>query len=299
METHSLTSSYSPARGVHLDRITWLLCGLLGVLLLAVYFPTLKWTLQVLLSSDDMAHGLFAPLLAAYIVWQKRAAILADPAAPNVWGVVIIVLAGIAGVIASLGTSSTLLRFAFMASLAGCIVLAGGFTALSRLRFPVLLLFFAFPIPQLLYAEMTAPLQSLATLLSKQVLEIVGFSVVREGNLLELPHYHLSIVEACSGIRSLLTLAFFCVLYAYFLEQKLWQRIMVVALSVPSALLLNVVRITATGVLGEWRPELTHGIYHEGLGWACLALAFALVLFFRWALHGGLGYVNRRLESSR
>lgn len=288
--------SYPPsARAMRLDRIGWILCGVMAVLLVAVYFPALRWTAQVLFSSEDMAHGLFAPLVAVYIVAQNRAEILKWPARPNFWGLAILAAAGALGVTGSLGTSTTLLRFAFLASLAGCIVSLGGFTALSRLKFPLLLLLFSFPIPQLLYAEITAPLQNMATFFSHRILELSGFSIIREGNLLELPHYRLSIVEACSGIRSLLTLAFFCVLYAYFLERERWARFAVVALSIPAAMILNVARITVTGMLGEWAPRFTVGIYHETLGWACLALAFGVVL----VLHRGLLYVHRSLAHPR
>jgi len=273
----------------YLNRAALILCGLLGVALIAVYFPALRWTAQILFSSEDMAHGLFAPLVALYIAVSKRGEILQQPAAPSMWGILVLAIAGAAGVIASVGTSATLQRFAFLASLIGCIVLVGGLPALLRLKFPLFLLLFTFPIPQLLYAEITAPLQSWATILSEKTLALAGFSVIREGNLLELPHYRLSIVEACSGIRSLITLAFFCVLYAYFLEERTWARLAVVALSIPAALILNVVRITATGILGEFNPRFTQGIYHEALGWACLALAFGLVL----VLHRGLRYVNR------
>ena len=275
------------------NRTAWLLCGLLGVVLLAIYFPTLRWTTQILFASDDMAHGLFAPLVGLYIAIEKRHEILAAPASPSMWGILILSVAGTAAVIATLGNSATFQRAAFLASLTGCIVLIGGFPALLRLKFPLLLLLFTFPLPQVLYAEITAPLQSLATYFSEKVLALAGFSVLREGNLLELPHYRLSIVEACSGIRSLITLAFFCLLYAYFWERKTSARVAVVALSIPAALILNVTRITATGILGETNPQFTLGVYHEALGWACLALAFGLVLI----LHRSLRYVHRSIAS--
>jgi len=294
MLTEASPAPFQPLpEALRLNRTAWALCGLLGVVLLAIYFPTLRWTTQILLSSEDMAHGLFAPLVALYIAIEKRHEILAAPASPSMWGVLILAVAGTVGVIATLGNSATFQRAAFLASLTGCIVLIGGFPALFRLKFPLLLLLFTFPLPQVLYAEITAPLQSWATFFSEKVLTLAGFSVLREGNLLELPHYRLSIVEACSGIRSLITLAFFCLLYAYFWERRTSARLAVVALSIPAALILNVTRITATGILGETNPKFTLGIYHEALGWACLALAFGLVL----VLHRGLRYVYRSIAS--
>jgi exosortase len=249
----------------------------------------------VIFSSDDMAHGMCAPFIAGYVIFQKRQAVFGNLGAPNRWGLVGLILSGMLATAGSLGDSTTVLRFAFLISLSSCVLLVGGWRALSQLKFPILLLLFTFPIPPTLYARMTGPLQSLATNLSQSSLELLGFSALREGNLLELPHYRLSIVEACSGIRSLVTLLFFCCIYAYFMKRDLWARIVIVAVSIPAALLLNVVRITLTGVIGEWRPELTQGLYHETLGWICLALGFGMALFFYRALF----YLRRGVSHAR
>lgn len=268
-----------------LDLKTRVLAGILLLLVLVVYAPTLVWTGRVILSSEDMAHGMCAPFIAAYIIALKRKDALAHLAAPNWWGLAVLALSSLLGVSGGLSGSTTIQRFAFLISLAACLLLIGGLPTLSRFKFPILLLLFTFPIPPVLYAQLTGPLQSLATTFSQSFLELLGFSTLREGNLLELPHYRLSIVEACSGIRSLVTLLFFCCLYAYFMERKFWPRVFIVALSIPCALLLNVVRITVTGVLGEWRPVLTHGTYHEILGWICLVLGFGLVLLVNRIVH--------------
>ncbi len=278
-----------------LDSKSAVLAGVLFVLLFAVYAPTLIWTARVIFSSDDMAHGMCAPLVAGYLVFQKRKSLLSNLDAPAPWGLLTLFFASFLAVAGSLSGSTTVMRFAFLITLASCILLAGGVAALSRLKFPLLLLLFTFPIPPVLYAQITGPLQSLATGVSKWLLELIGYSALREGNLLELPHYRLSIVEACSGIRSLVTLLFFCCIYAYFMERKLGARISIVALSIPSALLLNVVRITVTGVFGEWRPALTHGTPHEILGWICLVLGFGLVL----TLHRAFRFLNRGFSFAR
>ena len=276
-----------------LDLTSAVLASILFLLAFGVYAPTIIWTARIVFTSEDMAHGMCAPLVAGYLVFQKRELLMSSLAAPGRWGLIPLLLAGLLAVGASLSGSATVMRFAFLITLASCIVLVGGRAMLFQLKFPLLLLLFTFPIPPVLYAEITGPLQSLATGLSKSLLEFLGFSVLRDGNLLELPHYRLSIIEACSGIRSLVTLLFFCCLYAYFMESKLAPRIAIVVLSIPCALLLNVIRITTTGVLGEWRPALTQGTPHEILGWICLALGFGLVLLLHRALRPltrGLGF---------
>jgi exosortase len=241
-----------------------------------VYWRTIVQTADFLAFSDDMAHGFFAPIVAAYIGWSQRSVAFKNP--PSAWGLLVLSVAATIAVIATVGESTTIARFALLMSITGCILLAGGFRALRILSFPLALLLFTFPLPQVLYGEITLPLQMVATRLSEWALEHLGFSVMSEGNILNLPHQRLSVVEACSGLRSLITLSFFCLIYAYFFEPNRWLKMLIIAAVVPSAILLNALRITATGVLGEFAPQYTHGLAHEILGWLCFAAAFGLVL---------------------
>src|SRR5262249_6390482 len=136
---------------------------------------------------------------------------------------------------------------------------------------------FTFPVPQTLYGDLTLPLQLTASRFAETALEMLGYSVVRNGNILELSHMQLSVVEACSGIRSLITLSFFCLVYAYFCELRRWLQALIVGMAAPAAIFMNGMRVTMTGVFGKTNPELTHGTAHEILGWACFAIGFAIV----------------------
>jgi exosortase len=146
------------------------------------------------------------------------------------------------------------------------------------------LLLFTFPIPDVLYGELTQPLQLLATRLSESALELFGFSVIREGNILQLVHMRLSVVEACSGLRSLVTLFFFCLIYAWFFEDRIWLRTVIALSAIPVAVGVNVLRITATGILGRYDIAWTSGTRHEILGWTAFALGFLLVFLFHAAV---------------
>jgi exosortase len=237
----------------------------------------LRMTGETLLFSDDMAHGLFAIPVALFLVWQDRD-YLKDPAgAPSAWSLAALGFAACLGVASSLANSSTFSRFAFLISLAGCLLLTGGAAALRKFAFPLALLLFTFPVPDVLYGELTQPLQLLATRLSELSLETLGLSVLREGNVLQLTYMKLSVVEACSGLRSLITLSFFCLVYGYFFEDKLWLRSLLVVSAIPAAILVNVLRITSTGLLGRHHPEWTSGVHHEFLGWSGFFVGFSLV----------------------
>ncbi len=116
-------------------------------------------------------------------------------------------------------------RTAFLVSLAGAVLFLGGTRALSLLAFPLSLLLFLFPIPAIIYAHITLPLQIFASSAAETVLNWIGIPVLRDGNILEIPHDRLSVVDACSGIRSLLSLAFLALIYAYFFDKRVCDAV--------------------------------------------------------------------------
>jgi exosortase len=249
----------------------------LGLLLLVCYWPALKVSAMFLLFSDDMAHGLAAPIVAGYIAWSKRTILSSGSLAPSLSFIPVLLAGSLIAIVGTIGASTTFERFGLLISLAGCLLLFGGFAGLRCFLFPLLLLLFTFPIPAVLYGEVTLPLQLLASRLAELSFEGLGYSVIRDGNILELAHLRLSVAEACSGIRSLVTLAFFCVVYGYFLENRRWLQLLIVAASVPAAIFMNVIRILLAGILGAGNPAWIHGTLHDTLGWAAFCLGFGLV----------------------
>jgi exosortase len=248
---------------------------------------------RLVISSDDMAQGFFAPLVAAYIAWNDRQVLTKPTSTGNYWSLVFVLAGAVIGLAATLANSTTFARFGFQFSMAGCFLSLGGWVALKRLLFPLALLFFSFPVPDVLYAQVTQPLQLLATSLAEGAFELMGYSVYREGNILQLTHMRLSVVEACSGLRSLMALFFFCIVYAYFFETRRWRRILIAAASIPSAIIVNVLRITSTGVLGQHHPEWTEGTRHEIVGWIAVTVGFLAVLL----LHRQFPSRDQRLQA--
>jgi exosortase len=233
---------------------------------------------KLIVSSDDMAQGFFAPIIAAYIAWNQRDVLTKPANTGSYWSLGFVIIGAVIGLAASLANSTTFARFAFQFSMAGCFLCLGGWLAVKRLLFPLALLFFTFPVPDVLYGQITQPLQLLATSLAEGAFELMGYSVYREGNILQMTHMQLSVVEACSGLRSLIALFFFCLVYAYFFETRFWRRVLIASASIPSAIIVNVLRITSTGVLGKYHPEWTEGTRHEIVGWAAVTVGFLAVL---------------------
>jgi exosortase len=157
------------------------------------------------------------------------------------------------------------------------------------LAFPLLLLPFMIPIPAIIYNRITFPLQIFASTVAENVLNFIHIPTLREGNVLELPSQKLDVAEACSGIRSLLSLTFLSLVYAYFFDRRVWMRGVLFLATIPIAILANAGRVTLTGVLSEMNPDLAKGFSHELEGWIIFLIALGLLI----ALHAIL---NRFLK---
>jgi exosortase len=279
--------------GVALKRLPWPVLAWFGALLLLSYAPVL-WRLVRQWDSDpDMGHGFFVPIVVGFIVWQKRAELLALPTAPNWWGLAVVLYAGFQLWIATLGAELFLARTAFVISVIGMVLLLGGTAWVRALAFPLFLLFFMIPIPTVVYNNITFPLQLLASRVSTEALNMMQIPVLREGNVLELADQKLSVVEACSGIRSLLSLTFLSLVYGYFFERKVWMRVVLFFSTIPIAIVANASRVTLTGVLAESKPELAEGFFHTASGWVIFMVALAILLVLHQILNRAYRLLHR------
>jgi len=289
-------SSSTAATVLRTGRLPWIGWAWLGALLLISYAPVL-WRLMRQWDADpDMGHGFFVPLVAGFIVWQKRAKLLAMKPSPNWWGLAIVIYGGLQLWIATLGAELFLARTAFVISVIGIVLLLGGLAWVRELAFPLFLLFFMIPIPTVVYNSLTFPLQLLASRVSTQALDWLQIPVLREGNVLELAEQKLSVVEACSGIRSLLSLTFLSLVYGYFFEKKTWMRVVLFLATIPIAIVANASRVTLTGVLTEYKPELAEGFFHTVSGWVIFMVALAILLVLHQILNGGYRLIRLRRQ---
>jgi len=259
-------------------RIPWVPMGVIFALLVVCYFPVLKHLLWQWENDADMGHGFFVPVIAAYIAWQRRDEVLATPVKPNYWGLLLIAWGAVQLIIGMLGVELFLQRTAFLISLVGAILTIGGTGVVRALAFPLFLLIFMIPIPAVIYTQITFPLQLFASRVAETVLAMLGIPVLRDGNVLELASQKLSVVEACSGIRSLLSLTFLSLVYAYFFDAKTWMRAALFVATIPIAILANAGRVTITGILSEWRTDLAQGFFHSVEGWIIFIVAMIFMI---------------------
>ena len=241
-----------------------------------------------------MGHGFFVPVIAGFIAWKKRQRIAEMIPAPNWWGLAIMLWAGFQLYIATLGAELFLARTSFVISIIGAVLLLGGTKYLRIFSFPLFLLFFMVPIPAVIYNQITFPLQIFASKVAEVAIDVLQIPVIREGNVLILPQQTLNVVEACSGIRSLLTLTFLSLVYGYFFEARTWVRVVLFFSTIPIAIAANAGRVAFTGVISQFKPELAEGWFHEAQGWVIFMIGLTILVAFHQFLIHASQLISRR-----
>jgi len=242
-------------------------------------------------NSPDFSHGFFVPLFSGYVVWQERRKLASLPLLPSWSGLGMVAIAMCTLSVGQLGAELFLSRFSLLILLAGLIVLFGGWHYLRALFFPLAFLILMIPIPAIVFNQIAFPLQLLASQVASVILPWLGVPVLREGNVIHLPAMPLEVAEACSGIRSLMSLISLSVIYGYLMEKRLWLRWLLALASIPIAVAANNVRIIGTGLLAQyWSPEMAQGYYHTSWGW----ITFVISLLMLYGLHGLISKVLQK-----
>ena len=272
----------SPAKtGIPWPAIAWF-----SGLLILVYFPILKPLVTQWATDEDAGHGFFVPLVAGYIAWQRREQLENLQWKGSRWGIVLMLWGAAQAYVGWLGAEIFLQRSALLITLIGMLLALGGPPVIRALAFPLALLPFMIPLPAIVYNRITFPLQLFASQVAEIILGAVGIPVLRDGNVLELASQKLSVVEACSGIRSLMSLTFLSLVYAYFFDRKVWMRGALFMGTIPIAILANAGRVAITGILSETvSPDLAHGFFHSLEGWIIFLIAFAMLLALHFVIN--------------
>jgi exosortase len=249
--------------------------------LILVSFAPVLWRLaEQWLTNDDMSHGVFVPVLVGYIVWQRRHVLFSIHPRPNPLGLMLMIIGMLFLCVGppSLPTFVFVTRLGFLFSSVGLLLYLRGIETIIALAYPLILTLMMIPIPSFLYEHVTIPLQFVASVLSERLLEIMGYSVLREGNILHLPLQTLAVAEACSGLRSLLSLSFLAQAYIYLFDTRIWMRWAIAIAIVPIAIVANSGRIIFTAVMSQHSADWLHGRLHDSTGWVVFVVAFACLL---------------------
>ena len=287
---NSPEASAGVRRGFPWTAVVWFLA-----LLVVAYFPVFKLLVIQWATDEDVGHGFLVPLVAGYIAWQRRETLLAIELKPAWWGLALVVWGALQAWVGLLGAELFLQRTSILITLVGLLLVVGGTALVRALVFPLLLLPFMIPLPAVIFNQITFPLQLFASRVAEAVLEGIGIPVLRDGNILELASQKLSVAEACSGIRSLLSLTFLSAVYGYFFEKRTWVRWTLFIATIPIAIIANAGRVTITGILSEIDTSLAQGFFHSLEGWIIFLIALAMLV----GLHMTINFAGRTFHSAR
>ena len=282
----------------------------LAVALAFVYFTVLLKLGNDWWHDENYSHGLLMPFVIAFILWQERKLLSKARQEPWTW-------VGAAGIATSLfmlwaGTAGAELfvqRVSLVLMLVSVVLYFFGARMFRWLAIPLFLLVLSIPIPQILFNRIAFPLQLFASRCAVSAMWFLNIPVLRQGNVIEMmprgatEPKRLAVVEACSGIRSLMTLITLAVIYAYFTKPKglyvagdddkktqsrvrtslssitFWRSLILIVSAVPIAILTNAVRVSGTGVLAHYYgTRVADGFFHSFSGWV-VYIAAALLLF--------------------
>lgn len=245
---------------------------------LVLYGPVLRRLAHDWVNDDNYSHGVLILPLAAYFVWERRQRLAAIVPAPSMLGLITI-LAGLSMLLAGLlGAELFLARFSILITLVGSVLFVLGWRALRTLAFPIGFLLLMIPIPAIIFNQIAFPLQLLASQVGEAGLSAVGVPVLREGNIMILAHTTLEVAEACSGIRSLISLLTLGIVFGYFTDPRGGVRTAIALATIPVAILTNGLRVAGTGVAAHYiGPEAAEGFFHTFSGWLVFIVAFVLM----------------------
>ncbi len=247
--------------------------------LAAAYWHVL-WRLAHDWATDDNdSHGFLILPLAAYFVWERRERFARAALRPSWLGGAAVALGLAMLAVGTLGAELFTTRVSLIVVLAGTVLFVYGREHLAILAFPLAFLLLMVPLPAIVFNRVAFPLQLVASRFGELVLGMSHVPVLREGNVIVLSSTTLEVAEACSGIRSLLSLVTLGIVYGYFTDRRQWVRTAIALMTIPIAIVANGLRVAGTGLAAHrYGPEAAEGFLHTFSGW--LVFVVALVLLF-------------------
>jgi exosortase len=263
-----------------------LVLGAVVALFVLFNYPGFALLMERWNSDSNYGHGYLIPFIAGYFVWTKKEELLKLEGGASLWGLALF-LAGLPLRFLALPLASAVVAgWGIVIMTNGLVLYLGGRRVYRALWLPAVYLAFMVPLPQSWYNALAEPLQQFASTVSAAVLDgLLGIPTIQKGNIIELAGHTLQVAEACSGMRSIMGLLALGVAFAYFWERAMWERIFLVASTVPIAILANICRVTGTGVLyHKGYQQYALGFYHEFTGWFVFIFAMTLFLFEAWLM---------------
>jgi exosortase len=258
----------------------------LNILALAVvalfvvgYLPVWQILFAKWAASDEYTHAFLTLPIILYIIWSKRKELEGVLSPFSLLGLPLVFFATLLYIFALLSQVPTLIALAMLLTLVGVVVYLVGPAAINVLAVPLLLFAMLIPVPEQLYTQLTFPLQLKVSQASEIIIRLFGVTIFRDGNIMHIPTKSFEVVEACSGMRSMITLMTLSIIMGYFMLRSTSGKILLLLGSIPAAILVNLLRVVAMVLLYHFFGlDLTAGTLHTVSGLAVFIGAL-LILF--------------------
>lgn len=283
----STVTPVSPLGGgpLRLTLTGWAALIFAGLCLALIFRDGFQYLFQLWGAKEEYSYAYFIPVIAAFLVWQRRDLLEREPFTGTWAGVTITALGLVLFVVGELAALYIVVQYAFLLTLFGVLLAYTGWRPMRYLWAPLVLLVFMIPLPEFLYIQMSQKLQLISSQLGVWVVRLFGISVYLEGNVIDLGNFQLQVVEACNGLRYLFPLMTLGFVTALFFRAPLWQRILLVLSTVPITVLMNSFRIGVIGVLVDrYGPAQAEGFLHDFEGWLIFMACFALLFLQMWLM---------------
>jgi exosortase len=236
-------------------------------------------------TDDNYSHGFLIVPLAAYLAWERRKELAAAPVRPSSVGLLILIGSVLVLAAGILGSELFLTRISIIGALTGIVLFLFGWRTLRVLTFPLSILLLMIPLPAIIFNQIAFPLQILASRFGEAVISAANIPVLREGNVLILANTSLEVAEACSGIRSLISLLTLGIVFGYFADPRGWVRTLIALSTIPVAVVANGARVAGTGIAAHYiGPAAAEGFFHEFSGWVVFAISFVMIVALQRAI---------------
>lgn len=276
MATNATTLKNSYSEGTA-NLFIWLKIAVVFGLVVALYFQVFPDLASDWWNDSAFSYGMLIPPIAGYVAYLRREHTLALPAIPDWRGLGLTVAACLMFLVGKLAAEFYLQRISFVFLLAGLIWTFWGRRRVGTLSFPLVLLATMVPLPALVYNAAAAPLQLLSSTVATRLAQALGVTVYQDGNIIHLANASLGVAEACSGLHSLSALVVGSLLLGFLEGASVWRWALLSVISVPLAIVVNVVRVTGTALLADYRMELAMGFYHALSGWLVFLMGFGML----------------------
>ncbi len=227
---------------------------------------------------DNYSHGFLIVPIALYFAWERRERLLGAERQPSSLGLVVLIGSIVTLLAGILGAELFLTRVSIVGVVTGCVLYVLGWKHLRILTLPIAFLLLMIPIPAIIFNQIAFPLQLLASRFGETALTAWNIPVLREGNVIVLANTSLEVAEACSGIRSLVSLLTLGIIYSYFTDERPWVRVAVTLSTIPIAIVSNGLRVAGVGVAAHYfGGEVATGFVHTFSGWVLFVVAFVFL----------------------